>query len=227
MRPLIIILVAVSIVSVASATADGTITNFSIHLEPWMNLPGGNYTVNRIRLDTTTDWLSAELIVLPDANGQVYEYWLNMHVLYHNPISAYSSDIAYDGDLAEYDTFVTDGLLIDGSPESAFTFTGNHGEASDPILGGLDYLLFGEDYIDLSYSTAASDDIGSLYLAQVTLNSAYSGGTWSFRAWTAEFGEVTPAYEAGGTIYNGALVPEPTTMLVMLGGSLALLRRRK
>lgn len=180
------------------------------------------YVTNDIRVITDSDWLLATLIVTPDANGQIYQYWYEYRsARVDHPVSATSVDIGYDGDLARYDSFVTDGLVVDGSPIGSFSMlpATEHGYSEVEING--------EDQIALTYFTTAADDIGDLALARVTLADTATG-TWYFEAYTAEFGSTVPAVTMAGHIDGGLLsTPEPASLLVMLGGGLALLRRRR
>ncbi len=225
MRNIATLIALVAMVSVASA-ATGSITYLYDTVIP--NVTNGSqgaaneWTVNQLSLDTTVDWVSSELIVTPGTTGQIYQYFYldNRGNRIDNAASAMTGDISFDGDAATYDTFISDGLLLDGTTESGFSWLAPSGYSL--VYTG----TAAEDTLSVIYYHVQTNNIGDLDLAQVTINENYTGGTWSFKAFDAGSASVA-AYEVSGTIVNGALVPEPATMLVMAIGGIGVLARRR
>ena len=163
------------------------------------------YVTNDFVLTTTTDWLSATLIVTPTVSGQIYQ---DTFGAYGSPSSAAIALVP----TLEWDTFFSDGLAIDGDMPSLFE------SPSSPAI-------IDSNEIDATYYLTAANNIGELTLARVTLADG-AQGTWRFVAWTVEGGPEIPSVDVSGNIANG-FVPEPTTLLLLTLGGLSLLRRRR
>ena len=192
------------------------------------NVPGGcqpggvEWTVTRFQITTAVDWVSAELIVTPTEPNQIHQYWYDWHGgRIDNDISISSVDILYDGNAAVYDTFITDELLIDGTAASAFSWQSPTADPNDLVYTG----AAAESELSMVYSKTTTDDIGTLYLAQVTIKETCNSGTWSFKAYNADSSSV-PFYQVSGNIVGGA-IPEPASMLVLLGGGVGVFMRRR
>ena len=147
------------------------------------------YVTQDLVLNTTTDWLSAQLRVTLQEPGGVYQDAVGNT----NPQSPNPAFLPLRPVLA-FDTYVSNGVL----GESVST-TG----AVD--LGGPLTAVFDEDGISIAWWTSDHDDIGLLDLARLTLANDATG-TWSFLA-TADPAE-GPMVVAEGYVSSGALVFE-------------------
>ena len=156
------------------------------------------YIVNDIQFDTAGyDWLSAILEVLPTGGG-----------IHQDP----NGGNTYSG--IEYDTYVDDG-------KKGWLFN----EAN--TLAPWDYseVVFDTNSIGIVWYTTATDDIGVLDIARITLADT-AGGTWRLEVYSAEGVPSVPVVSLNGTI-NGGYLPEPATILIMIGGGLGILVRRR
>ena len=223
MRKLATLIALVALTSVASAAMmqeylyDITMTNITGGSQPG----GVDWTVNRFKIDTTVDWTTAELVVTPTDANQIHQYWYTYRDnRVDNDASISSTDIGYDGNTARYDTFITDELLVNGTAVGEFSFWDYDGTK---VYTG----AAAETEISVTFFTTATDEIGtSMYLAQVTILETCNSGTWLFNAYNADSASV-PIWELSGNIVNGALVPEPATMLMLIGGGVGVFMRRR
>ena len=220
MRYIATLIALVAVASIASAAVETVVndtTSFS------------GYVVNKISVDFGTDeWITGELIVLPDADDKVYNgsytyYDPNLFMditvdtwTSHLPVAAYGPRPQM-----EFDSRIATGVFASGS--SPADVSKESAPATEDLY--LPTVAAGNDLIRITWWTQSITETGNLDLAMVTLADD-AGGTWSFRAFDENSAE-DPAIDIGGDIVDGALVPEPATMLVMLGGLGVLLRRRK
>jgi hypothetical protein len=205
MRYIATLIALVAITGVASAAVEPTLT-YTIG-----GVAGNNTT--DISINAGIDWTSAVLVVTPDATGQIFQDTF-FGAPNDNPPA--SGQIAFQASLA-YDTFISDGQLVDRTKTGAISTVAN-GQAT-PVLQST-------DLIDLGWFTTNTDDLGAMTLARVTI-AAGATGTWSFQAFDASSASEA-AWVGSGTIEDGMLViPEPATMLVMIGGGLGFLARRR
>ena len=224
MRKIATLIALVAMASVASASYSYEITN------PDNTGEISNYVTNDIEFTTTSDWLSAQIVVIPDANEEIYQTTLDdgFGGITHRPTS-YPAGAA--GTVHEWDTHVSDGLALGGSGAIDFTMEAavdlGRPAAEGAIINGPGHMI-NSDIIALMWSKTTTDDIGApLHLARITIGDT-AGGTWKLLIFCEEAGASTPAAEElSGTIVDGYMVPEPATMLVMLGGLGLLARRRR
>ncbi len=219
----------VAVLAMFSGIAVSSVS-FSVESQDPAGLSG--YVTNDLMMETTTDWLSAILIVIPDQTGQIYQHPLGGD----GPPD--SSRIGANP-LLIWDTFVSGGEATDHSV--AFT--------SSISCGGLtDYdgapRQSDANAVALLYYTTDTDDIGELLMARITLDENATG-SWLFMAWTVEggaevpsvdvtgdftfdddFGENNPSYYLTGFISQG-VIPEPATLCLISLGAAFLLKRKR
>jgi len=220
MRYLTILFLTAALTSVASAELTAEVAYLTPEQDDNLDYYGiniaDNCVGNRISITTNGDWLSAELLVVPDDPGMIFQY----------PWSPYdSSPESPDPNLIEYgaepfvppltglayDTFLSSGVL----GESVKIGGGAY------FLGGAEDATFNTDLLDICWFTNDPDDLGTLALAMVTLDKSATG-TWGFYASTCPL----PTVLLSGDIVDGKLVPEPGTIGMFALGGLGLLRRR-
>jgi len=199
-------LIALVVVASLASTASAVITMEVVPVDNSSALTG--YVTQDLVVTTDSDWLGAQMIVQPDATGLIYQDAMgNTNPQSPNPafFDAFPT--------LEFDTYVTNSVL----GESVST-TG----AVD--LGGPATAIFDENELSIAWYTDATDQIGTLTLARVTLADT-ANGTWKFLA-TAFPAEGPRVELLDGTIVDG-VIPEPATMgILALGGLIALKRRR-
>ena len=177
MRYIATLIALVAVASVASAAAVGSIDY--IYDTVMNNVPDGSqgganeWTVNQISLETDgLDWVTAELIVTPGTTGQIYQYFYldrNDNRI-DNDASISQDDVDYDGNAALWDTFITDELLVDGAPIGDFSFEAPTSTGTLIKTGAA-----AEDALSMVYYHSDTDNIGAIYLAQVTINVEFQG----------------------------------------------------
>ena len=145
------------------------------------------YVTQDLVMDTTTDWLSAQLIVTLDEPGGILHYPPD-DASAQSPNPALFSVLP----LLEYDTYVSNGVL----GESVST-------AGAVDLGGPPQAVFDENQISILWYTTDTDDVGLLDLARVTL-AGTARGTWEFVATAQPAGG--PVVTASGPVARGALM---------------------
>ena len=203
MHKLATLIALVALTSVASAAMTG---GFSENTTGTAAIT--SYSVNDLVINTTLDWTSCELIVTPGTTGKIYQDAAGGNVPPSNVLIGYVPSL-------EWDTYAAAGSFSTASVTgSAPTFTTG--------------LVFSADAISASYFTTDTGDIGTLELARVTIDSDYTGGTWSVKLYDSDHPNYEdPALEQSGTIEDGLLIPEPVTMLMLIGGGLGLVMRRR
>ena len=168
----------------------------------------GGWVTQDLVVTTDTDWLSAQMVVTPDTPGQIYQDSLG-------DVSPQSPNPAFFPiqPSLEFDTYVSSGVL--GEPVSWLVAM----ELGDNVL------IFDENKLSMLWFTEATDDIGTLALARITLGSNATG-TWKFIATAAPQGG--PRVEVlEGIIENGVMfIPEPATLSLLSLGGVTLLRRK-
>ena len=235
MRYIATLIALVAIAGVASAAVETVVNDYA-------SFPG--YCVNTISADFGTDeWVTAELIILPDANGMIYQGNYSYEQTVPPPprtitvdpwtSSEYQSTLDYYG--ITYDTRIATGVFYEGASEAVISKESAPATEemyvptlNNIVLPDLSELNKGTDIIRITWWTQALVETGDLDLAMVTLLEGTTG-TWSFRAFDQNSASI-PSVDLSGPGYiidNGALVPEPATMLVMMGGLGVLLRRRR
>jgi len=148
-----------------------------------------DYVTQDIVVTTTTDWLSSQMILETDVDGDIYQH-------------PYGSWYPPDSELIklypalEFDTYVSDG---DGG-------TPNAGTPVD-LYGGECSMVFDDQLLQISWSTMDDDQTGDLHLARVTLADDATG-KWSFMV-TASPAE-GPCVYAEGDIVDGVIELEQT-----------------
>jgi len=143
------------------------------------------YVTQDLVIHTTTDWLSAELIVTLDGSGGVYQ-----HPAQSSPQSPSPAAIQGSPALA-FDTYVSNGV-----PGQMVVTMGVAGPSGPPEL------IFDQDGIRITWFTPSKDDVGDLALARITLDSSASG-TWSFSV-TASPAD-GPKVSIDGKVIDGVL----------------------
>lgn len=203
MRTLTVLTLVAAIANVASAA----ITMEIIEVDNSSQLTG--YVTQDIVVTTDTDWLSAHLIVQPDASGSIYQYDYGDPWGYGPAFQIWPPPFP----AAEFDTYVSSGVQGE-----SVSMTG----AVD--LGEGPNVIFDTSKLSITWWVDSTDDIGTLGLARVTL-ADNATGTWQFLA-TAAPAE-GPRVEASGPIVDGYLVPEPAMLSLLALGAMALIRRRR
>jgi hypothetical protein len=219
MRYLTALVLTAALAGVASAQISGEV----VYTDPTPavgTIPANTYVTNDLMATCTSDWLSAVLIVTPDAPGMIYQ-------------DGFGSDTSTGINPAffpmapsmEYDSFVSNGTY----GESIAT--------ADPVDQGY-VKTFTATSIAIAWFTTDIDDLGLLRLARITLSNQAQGdiGSWylkatALKAGVDEQGQPLPPYtwEITGYIEDGKLmVPEPATMALLgIGGLAALIRRKR
>ena len=165
------------------------------------------YVTQDLVIETTTDWLGAQLIVTLDEPGKIYQDRFGTFDA-HPPC-----DIGWTPPTVEYDTYVGAGFLCERTP-----LTG----AVD--LGGDPTWTFDEDDISIGWYTTDTDDIGEFWVARITLADDASG-TWQFLA-TAAPAE-GPLLLASGPVVDGYMVPEPMSGMLAACGLAWLIGKKR
>ena len=176
MRNLIVLFLTVALASVATAdlsyeinfldpVQDGTLNYYGITV-------AGEAVANEIVITTTTDWLSAQIIVNPDQTDAIFQYPFNPFDTDPDSPSQVLIDTGYPPYVPampgiEYDTYLSNGVMGEGILIP--------GGAVD--IGGATIETFTTDYIDIAWATNDTDDTGTLRLAMVTLDNE-STGSW-------------------------------------------------
>ena len=198
MRTLTVLVLVAAIANVASAA----ITMQVVEVDNTAQLTG--YVTQDIVVTTDTDWLGAHLVVQPDANGSIYQDALGDT----DPRPPNPAFFTIAPSL-EFDTYLMPDWPDAWVPEN-------------PPWSG----TFDVDAIDVSWHTGLQDEIGELALARLTL-AGTATGTWSFMATAAPAGSGPMVEVPAGVIENGVMyIPEPTTLLLLGMGGLAVIRRR-
>lgn len=201
--------VTIAAVLLATASLSSAQISFSIeHPDNTGQLTG--YVTNGFVLNTSSDWLTSIIVVTPNSPGKIYQDASGSN----GPPS--STDIATAPTL-EWDTFISTGLAIDGSMPSVLS-------SVDPLYGGMAN-IFDEDAITLEYYSSATNNIGELLLARVTLMDD-AEGTWRYIAWTIDGGPEVPVVDISGTFNNGT-IPEPTSLMILSVGLLPFFNRKR
>ena len=224
MRYLAILFVTVALAGVATADISFEVNYLECEQDGMLDYLGvtiaGTHQANEIVVTTTTDWLSAQLLVIPDEEGELFQYPYEPYDaspasptqnLIDNGIPPFVPPLTG----LEYDCYVSDGTM-----GSTVTIAGG---AVD--LGGASVSTFDIDLLDIGWGNITSPEIGALRVAMVTLPKTATG-TWSFQS---------TAFPANGPktivehlpIIDGKLMPEPATMGLLAIGGLGLLIRRK
>ena len=230
MRYLTVLFLTAALAGIASADVsydqDGIQLDVTHLALPVGSDPGvtdmSNLRSNMLDLTTSADWLSAILVVELTETGQVFQY----------PFPPYDDDGRVDSpsqDLIDngvppyvpplpglaYDTYLSNGTL------GAAVQTANPGD------WGYADEQFDADAIAEVWWTIATDDIGTMNLASVTLD-RLAQGQWRFRATMSPAGPEGPALDTGWqSVEDGFLVPEPATLGLLAIGGLGMLIRRK
>ena len=152
------------------------------------------YVTQDLRIETSTDWLGAQLIVTLDEPGKIYQDL-------YGTLDAQAPCAWWVPNSVEYDTYVGAGFLCEILP-----LTG----AVD--LGGDPGWTFDEDHISIGWYTTDTDDIGEFWVARITLADDASG-TWQFLA-TAGPAD-GPVLLVSGPVVDGYMVPEPATLVLV------------
>lgn len=204
MRYLTVLVLTAALASVASAQITGSV----VVTDPTPGL-GAGWVTNDIVVQADSDWLSAMMVVLPDASGMIYQDTYGSA----NPQSPDPLFVAAFPTLA-YDTYVGNGVLGESVSTAAAV---DMGQAA---------ILFDTNVLAIAWYTSDDDDLGSLDLARITLGDQ-AQGTWEFRATASP--SKGPATVMVGQIINGELVviPEPATMALLAVGGIGMLIRRK
>ena len=147
------------------------------------------YVTQDLVIDTTTDWLAAQLIVTLDEAERIYQF---------DPPFPSPPQLP----VPEYDTQLAAGVL-------GVRAAGALGAVD---LGGAIDGVFDENAISVAWFTTHKDEVGGLTLARITLVDDATG-TWSFLA-TAAPGD-GPLLLASGPVVDGHMVPEPASALVL------------
>ena len=223
MQKLATLIALVALTSVASAAVTGAVTNDTASFS--------GYVVNEISIDTgTEEWVTSELIVVPDQADMVYNasysYTLPTPPFSTIIVDPFASDqvqatIDYYTEL-EFDSRIATGVFVGGEAEASYT------TLSAPAAGTkvLPMVAAGGDEIRVTWYTLDVVESGALDMAMVTLGTGAETGSWSFEVYTAGSAEI-PAWTASGDIEDGKLIPEPASMLMLIGGGLGLLMRRR
>ena len=168
------------------------------------------YVTQDMNLSTDSDWLSAQLLIVLDSGSVYHDTLFGGHFTTNPPTP---DQITFQPTL-EFETYLTSGENVDTSIASI------SGGAVD--LGGQITETFDETGIVIGWSTNATDDIGDLMLARITLSDD-ANGTWKVRVSNLNDGPILPL----GPVVNGRLVPEPATIMVLAFGALAVLGGRR
>jgi len=142
------------------------------------------YVTQDIVIDTTTDWLSAQLIVTLDTPGQIYQHPLQYGDGSPSP-ALISTDIS-----AAFDTYVSNGVL------------GTNIVTMSPVGLGGTVKVFDQDHISVSWFTMSSDETGNRPLARISLAES-ANGTWIFRSTASPAGG--PVVEMSGKVVSGVM----------------------
>ena len=166
------------------------------------------HVYNRLTVTTDADWTQCQLLIALDSGAVYQESFFGAELTTVGPTP---EQIAFSPSI-EFDSYV----------QGAGGEVGVAGGAVD--IGGAAASTFDTTGIDFAWFTTETDDIGVLMLAQATLSDD-AMGTWALRVSNAA-GANTVVLD-GGPVENGALIPEPATMSLVVLGALAMLRRRR
>ena len=144
------------------------------------------YVTQDLVIETSDDWLSAQLIVTMDEPGGIYQDALGNT----NPQSPYPAFFQAFPSL-EFDTYVSNGVVGE-----SVSITG----AVD--LGGPATTISDEDALSIAWFTTDIDNVGTMALARITL-AENASGRWAFFA-TAAPAE-GPLVLGEGAVLGGAL----------------------
>ncbi len=210
MRNVLLLLIVLYLLPGASQAA------MNLRIDSVDNSAGGpsldGYRTYDFVITTDSDWLVSSLTVTPDVPGQIYQNLLTGNVPPLGALVPIYPDMAFD-------SFVTNNELV------------KLGLPTDPDVVSIAPApnnVMNSDVIDITWYNVATDDIGELTLARITI-ADIANGTWSLAAYNVAGGSSTPALLVSRVPLVGGsfLIPEPATMLVMLGGGLALLAKRR
>jgi len=200
MRYLTVLFLTAALAGIASADLTmslGTVDPTGVLGEGWIT--------NTVSIDTTSDWLSAVLVVEPEGGG-IYQDAMG---------SEQSPNPAWIGMVPslEFDTYISNGVLGETCSTAA------------AVDLGYSSIIFDDTMLAISWYTTDTDDLGTLELVRATLETSCSG-SWSFKATASPAGG--PYVEVmNGDIVNGVLMPEPATLGLLAIGGLGVLIRRK
>lgn len=150
------------------------------------------YVTQDMVIHTTSDWRGAQLIVTLDAPGQVYQhpYTTSADSPDPNVIANGVPPLMGPMPALAFDTYISNGTL----GTSVMTLS--------PVdLGGADK-VFNRDEISIAWFTMASDEIGDLPLARISLAET-ANGRWSFLATASPSGG--PKIQLQGKVINGVM----------------------
>ncbi len=220
------------VVAVLMMFSEIALSSVSFSVEPQDPVGLSGYVTNDLMMETTTDWLSAILIVIPDQTGQIYQHPSGGD----GPPD--SSDIVANP-LLMWDTFVSGGEAADHEVD----FLPSIASGGLPDYDG-DPRQCDADKVALTYYTTDTDDIGELLMARITLDENATG-SWLFMAWTVEGGPEVPSVDITGDFtfgdefdtdnpsyyltgfINQGVIPEPATLCLMSLGAAFVLKRKR
>jgi len=166
---------------------------------------GPGWVTNDIVINTSSDWLSAVLVITPSTTGGIYQDSSGSE---QSPSPAWIDMVPS----LEFDSYISNGVL----GETCLT------DAAVDL--GYSEIIFDENAIAISYYTTDTDDIGELTLARITLADTLSG-TFSFIATASPAGG--PKCEVINYPFFNGTFPEPATLALLAVGGLGVLIRRK
>ena len=212
MRKLATLIALVALTSVASAAMTGDFNKNTTGSTAISGLIAGDWVVNDLVVNTTLDWTSCEITITPDANGLIYQDAMGGNA---PPLEAWVGMVAS----LEWDTYASGGgFSTSSSTGIAPAFTDDSNTPLDNI--------FTADKISLvTYYTSTTNDIGTIGLFRTTLDDS-AGGSWTCNVYDAGSATI-PARMLGGDIVDGVMLPEPATMLMLIGGGLGVFMRRR
>ena len=235
MRYIATLIALVAVASMASAAMTGG-WNYTVDPVCWGNganghpgaeydgsytLPG--YVANDLSITTTLDWTSMELIV--SAPGAIYQNAAN------NSPSTYELPDGSTGTVYGVAPPPSSGIMW--SPDSQMEFDSSFvvGDFSTATYTGPAAYFAGipvcdTNAVNVNTFTTSTADTGTFNLARITIDSNFTGGSWSLGIYDASDPN-DPQVVNSGTIVDGKLVPEPVTMLIMAIGGIGVLARRR
>ena len=224
MRYLTVLFITAALAGIASADITLTVT------QSIPDSPTGRVQ-NLISVNTTADWLSAQMIVESadwGATSPIFNSKAGAAAPYYSEFVGYMDEGIMANLFMEHDSFVTGGTdtgVDEWYPEQEYWVQATIGGGAVD-LGGDTSASWTSTYINQAWWTDKTDDIGLTEIAQITIKDA-AQGTWKLRATMSPAGG--PYVEVlGGTIVDGVMIiPEPATMGLLLVGGLGVLIRRK